>query len=70
MIGDSNFTGLPAAPPLSETERNLNKIEKDQKEELLHRDIMHKRLLDWENKKELKEVLGKVADAMNSMRAF
>jgi hypothetical protein len=63
-----NFTDLPAAP-LSETERRLNKIEKGQKEELIHRDIMRKRLLDFKNKKELNKVLGKVTDAMNSMRS-
>ena len=64
-----NLIYVLISPQLSEIEQHLNKREKYQKEELLHREVVCKWLLDLEGKKELTGMLGKVAYAMYSMRS-
>lgn len=64
-----NFPDVPFVPekPVSKTKQCISALEESQKEELIHREIVRRRLLNLENKKELNAMLGKFVDAMNTM---
>ena len=59
----------PPNKPLMRTKQRISQLEKYQKEELFHRDIVRRRLLNLENKKEINEVVEVITDAMNSTRS-
>lgn len=59
----------PPNKPLMRTKKRISQLEKYHKEELFHRDIVHRRLLNLENKKEINEVVEVITDAMNSTRS-
>jgi hypothetical protein len=51
------------------TKHRISLLEKYQREELVHRDIVCRRLLNLENKKETNEMVGVITYAINSMRS-
>lgn len=64
------FPDVPFVPekPVSKTKQRLSALEVYQKEELIHREVVRRRLLNLENKKELNAILGRFFDAVNTMR--
>jgi hypothetical protein len=55
----------PVNPPMR-TKIRISLLEKQQQHELLHREIVHRPILDLAGKKELNEVVEVMTDAMNS----
>ncbi|KAK1660890.1 hypothetical protein QYE76_049049 [Lolium multiflorum] len=68
---DFKLNDEPAPPikPLMRTKHRISLLEKQQKNELFLQEILRRRLLYLDNKKELNEVVEVMTDAMNSTRS-
>jgi hypothetical protein len=49
------------------TKQHLSALETYQKKEMIHRDIVHRHLLDFSSKKDLNDMMGRFVDATNTM---